>query len=97
MTDKPLVLADGREGVRRYRTDYFGRLNASKPSMHNHPGFPKGEDGSIDGVMKAVAKGYIAKGACYDRVEGKYLWTVRRGPKVPGTRLYTPLIEKGGV
>lgn len=90
-----IILADGRYGSRRYRTDYWTDGRTKGPSKHAAPGFPKTEDGSINGVAKLAMRGVIAKGACYDRLTGRYIWTVQRGDKVPGTRLYTPVITKG--
>jgi hypothetical protein len=90
-----LTLADGREGVRRHRTDYWYDRRFKEPSLYMRPGFPKTQEGSIEGVAKLVMKGWITKGACYDRVTGEYLWTVERGQKVPGTPLYAVVIWKG--
>jgi hypothetical protein len=89
-----LVLADGRDGLRQHRTDYWYHNRLHKPSPYGR-GFPKSEDGSIEGVAKLVMKGWITKGACFDRVKGKYLWTVERGPRIEGTPLYQPIISKG--
>lgn len=92
-----ITLADGREAVRRYRTDVWMDLRTANPTPRHiaGPGFPKTQKGSVDRAAKAVMNGYAARIACYDRVEGKYLWNVERGEKVPGTPIYKPIVSKG--
>jgi hypothetical protein len=92
-----LTLADGREGVRRFRTDVWMDFRTRDPALRHiaGPGFPHTENGSVDRAAKAIMKGYAARIACYDRVEGKYLWCVERGEKVPGTPIYSPVVYKG--
>lgn len=95
---KVLVLADGRQGLRPFRTDVWMDLRASSPSPRHiaGPGFPKGEEGSIDRAARAIMKGHAARIACFDRVLGRYRWTVERGERVPGTHLYQTIAYKGG-
>lgn len=92
--EKIITLADGREGVRHFRTDYWYGNRNSRPSQFGR-GFPKAEEGSIEGVAKLVMKGWITKGACYDRVKGVYVWSVERGERVAGTKVYQPIVTKG--
>jgi hypothetical protein len=89
-----LQLADGREGVRRYRTDiwYDGRLK--EPSRWTR-GFPKAEVGSIQTAGRLVMAGYAYRVASFDRVRGRYVWTVQRGQRVQGTHVYTPVVTLG--
>lgn len=93
--DPILNLADGSEGVRRFRTDYWLDGRTKKPSAHARSGFPRTEDGSIGGAGKIIMKGWAFKIACYDRVRGRYLWTLVRTEKVPGTHLWAFKIVKG--
>jgi hypothetical protein len=90
-----LILADGSEGVRRFRTDYWydRRLKTPFPYLR---GFPKSEDGSIEGAGRIIMKGHCAQIACFDRVKGAYRWTLERGAKVPGTNLYQVVAYAGG-
>lgn len=94
--EKIITLADGSEGKRQYRTDYWYGNRNHKPSPFGK-GFPKSENGSIEGVAKQVMKGRITKGGCYDRVKGEYLWTVERGQRIPGTNVFQPIVTKGEV
>lgn len=91
-----LTLADGREAVRRFRSDVWMDLRHATPAPRHiaGPGFPKAEEGSVDRAAKAVMKGHAARIACFDRVEGKYRWCVERGERVPGTPMYQPIIKK---
>jgi hypothetical protein len=91
-----LQLANGTEGVRRYRTDiwYDGRLK--EPSRWTR-GFPKVEVGSIQTAGRLVMAGIAFRVASYDRVAGRYVWTVQRGERVPGTHVYTPIVTKGAL
>lgn len=93
--DPILQLAGGGEGVRRYRTDYWFDRRNKNPSPHARSGFPRTEDGSIEGAGKIIMKGWCAKIACYDRKAGRYVWTLIRGDKVPGTHLYAFTIHHG--
>lgn len=86
---------NGREIVREYKTSYWFDLRRSQPSPHARAGFPKTEDGSIDAVARLVMRGIIAKAQCTRRTTGHVLWTVKRGPRIVGTRLYQPIILKG--
>jgi hypothetical protein len=90
-----LQLADGREGVRRYQTSvwYDGRM--TDPSPWTGRGFPKLEEGSIRAAGNLVMNGLAAKVQCFDRVAGRVEWTVKKGPRVRGTHVYTPIIERG--
>lgn len=90
-----ITLADGSEGVRRFRTDYWMDRRRKKPSEHARAGFPKTEAGSIEGAGKVIMKGYATQIACFDRVRGRYIWTVERGDKVPGTHLYSVVAYAG--
>jgi hypothetical protein len=89
-----LTLADGREGVRRFRTDIWYDGRVKEPARWTR-GFPKQEVGSIKTAGHLVMTGVAFKVASYDRVKGVYIWTVRRGERVPGTHVYDPVVEKG--
>lgn len=89
-----LVLADGREGVRRFRTDiwYDGRMK--EPSRWTR-GFPQQEVGSIQTAGRLVMSGQVFRVASFDRVTGRYIWAVTRGTRIEGTHVYEPVITKG--
>jgi hypothetical protein len=93
--DPVIQLAGGIEGKRRFRTDYWMDGRTKKPSAHARSGFPRTEDGSIEGAGKIIMKGWCSKIGCYDRKRGVYVWTLVRGDKVPGTHLYSFTILKG--
>jgi len=93
------VLEDAATGAviyRRYATRYWFDARMKEPSRFAR-GYPKAEDGSIEGAGRVIMKGYCAKVQCYDRVEGRVLWTLRRGPKLAGTRLFTVTFHRGEV
>jgi hypothetical protein len=85
---------DGSERLRRFQTRYWLDARKAEP-LRNHKGFPKTEDGSLEGVGRLALKGWIAKAQCFDWVEGKVLWTVKRGAKVAGANLYSVHTFKG--
>lgn len=85
---------DGREIARRFKTEYWFDGRLSEPSRWTR-GFPQAEDGSIEGAGRVVLKGFAVKVKCFDRVTGKYIWTIVRGGRVPGTHVYTPVITPG--
>lgn len=93
--EQTLTLANGNEGVRRYRTDYWYDRRRIRPSTYSR-GFPKLQDGSIEGAGRIIHKGWCSQIACFDRVTGRYVWTVTRGEKVPGTQVYNALFKRGG-
>jgi hypothetical protein len=91
-----IVLADGREGVRRWRTSIWYDLRLKDPSPASWGrGFPKLEVGSIETAARLVMTGRAAKVQCTDRVTGRVMWTVRKGERVPRTHVYNPIIEYG--
>lgn len=78
---------------RPFQTRYwYGNRLLKKPTTS---GFPKREEGSIDGAMKAAGKGWVSKVECIDRNTGEVLWTVVRGNKVPGRNVYSVAAHKG--
>lgn len=92
---EPIIqLADGREDVRRFRTDiwYDGRLR--EPARWTR-GFPKEEIGSIQTAGRLVMTGLAFKVGSFDRVRGRYAWTVKRGRRVPRTHVYEPIVVYG--
>lgn len=89
-----LVSAEGKDISRRYATRYWFDARFREPARGSS-GFPRSEDGSIEGAGRVIMKGYCAKVQCYDRVLGRVLWTLKRGPKVPGTRLFSVLPFRG--
>lgn len=81
-------MSEKKQPVRQFETRYFGDGRYKKAKFIGSRGFPKSEEGSIDGASKAVAKGYVAKVQCIDRFNGdKVLWTVIGKPKVPGVKI----------
>lgn len=84
----------GEQIVRRYATRYWVDQRRKQPIRYAQ-GFPKTEDGSMEGAGRLILKGWISKAQCYDRVLGKVLWTLKRGPKLPGTNIHTVLPFKG--
>lgn len=92
-----LELADGRTGMRRFRTDIWHDFRLKDPDPWYGRGFPKMEEGSINTAMAIVGRGHAARVQCFDRVKGRVEWTVERGPRVPGTHVYQPIVTKGDV
>lgn len=92
--ERPFTAFDGSERLRQYQTRYWLDEARREPTRYAR-GFPKTEDGSLEGVGRLVMKGWIAKGQCFDWRTGRVLWTVKRGPKVPGTNLYSVLPYRG--
>lgn len=90
-----ITLHDGSMGKARYRTDYWFDRRHSRPSPHARSGFPFTEDGSIEGAGRVIMKGHCAKIACFDRVKGRYKWTIIRGERIAGTNLYQPIVKVG--
>ena len=89
-----LILADGREGVRRFATRIWYDLRLKNPVPWSQ-GFPKEEIGSIRTASWMVMSGRAARVQCVDRVLGRVQWTVEKGQRVPGTHLYEPIISHG--
>lgn len=81
-----------KKPIRPYETRYFIDSRKTKPVTR---GFPKRQDGSIEGAAKAVAKGFANKVQCVDRNADRVIWTVKRGPKVPGVQIRPVLVERG--
>lgn len=79
---------------RPYETRYWVDSRRRAPISR---GFPKAEDGSIEGAAKAVARGYANKVQCIDRIEhpGRVLWTVKAGPRVPGVHIRPVEVIRG--
>lgn len=92
--ERPFVAFDGSERVRQYQTRYWLDEARREPSRYAR-GFPKTEDGSLEGVGRLAMKGWIAKAQCFDWKSGTVLWTIKRGPKVRDTNLYTVHAFKG--
>lgn len=92
--DPILQLADGSTGRRRFKTSIWHDLRLVDPSPWSS-GFPRAEEGSINTAARLVMTGKAAQVQCEDRVRGRIEWTVRRGPRVPRTPLYEPIICKG--
>ena len=78
--------------LRPYETRYWIDSRIGKPITR---GFPKAEAGSIEGAMRMIARGFASKVQCINRVTGRVLWTVKRGPKVPGVSIRPVLVERG--
>lgn len=78
MSDKP---------IRQFETRYFGSTRYKRTRFIGSRGFPKTENGSIDGAAKAVAKGFVDKVQCIDRFSDKVKWTVKALPRVPGVNI----------
>lgn len=83
---------NGNAIKRRYETRYWIDSRVTRPITS---GFPKIEDGSIEGAGRVILRGLASKISCIDRVTGQVLWTVKRGTKVPGTRIYNVIAVKG--
>lgn len=92
--ERPFEAYDGSMRLRRYQTRYWLDGRKTEP-LRGSKGFPKTEDGSLEGVGRLALKGWIAKAQCFDWLTGKVLWTVRRGAKVDGTNVYTVHVTKG--
>lgn len=92
--ERPFTAYDGSERLRRYQTRYWLDARKAEP-LRSSKGFPKTEDGSLEGVGRLALKGWIAKAQCFDWHTGTVLWTVRRGAKVPGTNVYQVHVNKG--
>lgn len=78
--------------TRPFETRYWVDRRLTKPITS---GYPKQEQGSIDGAMKAAGKGLVSKVQCIDRTSGDVVWTVVRGNKVPGRNVYSVNAHKG--
>lgn len=78
--------------MRPYETRYWTDNRRTRPTTS---GFPKAETGSIDGAVKAAAKGLVSKVQCIDRENETVLWTVKRGAKLPGRNLWSTEAHKG--
>lgn len=78
-------------------TRYFGNASYRNPRLAVSKGFPKSEDGSIEGAARAVARGYARKVQCIDRIEhpGKVLWTVKALPRIPGVSIVPYEVIRG--
>jgi len=77
---------------RPFETRYWVDARLARPITS---GFPKAEEGSIRGASRVVALGYANKVQCIDRATGKVLWTVKRGPRVPGVHIRPVLVFRG--
>ena len=87
MSDKP---------IRQFETRYFGRARYKRLQYAVSRGFPKSEDGSIEGAAKAVARGYVDKVQCIDRWNhDRVKWTVKAGQPVPGVRIRPVIVIRG--
>lgn len=78
--------------IRQFETRYWFGYRRSKPDSR---GFPKAQDGSIVGASKAIGRGLATKVQCIDRNRGEVLWTLKRGPKVPGANIWPTIVVKG--
>jgi hypothetical protein len=90
-----IELADGRMGVAPFATLYWfdGRIKRPSPWAR---GYPRSENGSIEGAAREVMTGRAYRVQCFNRVKGRAEWTVERGERQPGTHLYQPIITRGG-
>jgi len=77
---------------RPYETRYWVDSRRTQPITR---GFPKAEAGSIDGAARAVARGFCNKVQCIERETAKVLWTVKRGPRVPGVHIRPVEVIRG--
>jgi hypothetical protein len=78
---------------REFVTEYwYGYPHEKKPTTR---GYPKAEEGSIEGAAKAVAKGWVAKVRRVHRDTGRVEWTVTRGEKVRGVNIWPIDVVKG--
>lgn len=77
---------------REYETRYWIDRRLNKPITR---GFPKSEEGGIEGAAKAVAKGLASKVQRIHRPTGYVEWTVLRGPKVRGVAVYPTEVIRG--
>lgn len=75
-------------------TRYFEAVNSAKPFSR---GFPKGDQGNVEGAAKAVARGYVRKAQGIDRTgeHEKVLWTVVAMPRIPGVAMVPFQVFKG--
>lgn len=80
---------------RPYETRYFGSISMRDPSKAVSRGFPKAEEGSIEGAAKAVAKGWVRKVQCIERSTERVLWTVKAGPRVRGVNIIPTVVTRG--
>jgi hypothetical protein len=78
--------------VRPYETRYWVDGRRKSPISR---GFPKAQEGSIEGAARAVASGFASKVQCITRPGGRVLWTVKAGPRVPGVRVVPVHVERG--
>lgn len=69
---------------RPYETRYWIDARHTNPITK---GFPKAEEGSIQGAGRVVARGLATKVQCIDRETGEVLWTVKRTPRVRGVNI----------
>jgi hypothetical protein len=93
-TEPTLTAWNGQEIKRRFATMYWFDGRQREPSPWSR-GYPRAEEGSIEGAGRVVLKGYAAKVQCFDRVKGRVVWTVKRGARVPGTHLYEVIASQG--
>lgn len=77
---------------RPYETRYWVDRRLNKPISH---GFPKSEQGGIEGAAKAVAKGLASKVQRIRRSDEHVEWTVLRGEKVRGVNIYPTIVIRG--
>lgn len=83
----------GKDKIPRpYETRYWIDARKTKPVTK---GFPKHEDGSIEGAGRAVARGFASKVQCIERETGRVLWTVKRAPRVPGVHIRGLEVHRG--
>jgi hypothetical protein len=90
---KKIHLADGTWGVAPFATLY--KFDGRKVVSQHSKGFPRSEDGSIQGAGREVMTGRALQVQGYNRVKGRTEWTVKRGPRIEGTHLYQPIIIRG--
>lgn len=77
---------------RDFETRYWQDNRTKKPMTS---GFPKAEAGSAKGIHRVIIHGLASKVQCVDRNTDEVLWTVKRGPRIPGTSIHAIETCKG--
>lgn len=88
---KRIQLADGTWGVAPFATLYT--FDGRKVVKTASKGFPRSEEGSIQGAGREVMTGRALRVQGFNRVKGRVEWTVHRGERIPGTNLYAPIVK----
>lgn len=94
-SEKPQMFApDGREIFRAYKNEYWYDMRLKDPCPFTR-GFPGSESGSVEAAGRLIMTGRVAKIRCTDRTRDRVIWTLVRGPRVPGTPLFSVLPFRG--